>query len=232
MRFDAGRVECLQHFQTLGIFLDLGFRTGFRQIGAYRLDFGGHVKIAQQRADTFRTHCRAEFVTILFSLGEIVILGQQLAAGQRGHAGFGHHIGFEIQHAFDIAQGHVQHHAQPRRKRLQEPDVRYRAGQFDMPHALAPDLGQSHFHTAFFADHTAMLEALVLAAQAFIVLHRPEDLGAEQTVAFRLEGAVIDGFRLLDFAVGPGADLFRGSQTDLDRIEFFLLCDLLEQIQQ
>ena len=97
-----------------------------------------------------------------------------------------------------------------------------------MAHALAAHLGQRHFHAALLADHAAMLEALVLAAQALVVLDRAENLGAEQTVALRLEGAVVDGFRLFDFAVGPGTDFLRRRQPDLDRVELFLLRYLLE----
>jgi hypothetical protein len=54
-----------------------------------------------------------------------------------------------------------------------------------------------------------MLEALVLAAEALVVLDRPEDLGTEKAVALGLEGAVVDGLGLLDFTVGPGTDLVR-----------------------
>jgi hypothetical protein len=76
-----------------------------------------------------------------------------------------------------------------------------------------------------------VLEALVLAAQALVVLDRAEDLGAEQAIALRLEGAVVDGLRLLDFAVGPGTDLVRRGQTDGDRVEFFFGRQvLLEQV--
>ena len=64
-----------------------------------------------------------------------------------------------------------------------------------------------------------MLQALVLAAQALVVLHRPEDLGAEQAVAFRLEGAVVDRFRLLDLAERPRPDQVRRGEPDLDRVE-------------
>ena len=38
------------------------------------------------------------------------------------------------------------------------------------------------FHAALLADDAAMLEALVLAAKTFVVLHGPEDLGAEEPV--------------------------------------------------
>jgi hypothetical protein len=52
-----------------------------------------------------------------------------------------------------------------------------------------------------------VLQALVLAAQALVVLDRAEDLGAEQAVAFRLEGPVVDRLGLLDLAERPRADL-------------------------
>jgi hypothetical protein len=45
-----------------------------------------------------------------------------------------------------------------------------------------------------------MLEPLVLAAQALVVLDRPEDLGAEQAIALGLERPVVDRFGLLDLA--------------------------------
>src|SRR5690606_7676835 len=128
---------------------------------------------------------------------------------------------FEIKHALDVAQGDVQHHAQTARQALEEPDMRDRAGQLDMGHALTADLGKCDFNTTFFADDTTVLESLVLAAQALIVLGRPENLRAEQAVALGLEGTVIDGFRLLDLAIGPGTNFFRGSQRNLDRVELF-----------
>ena len=105
------------------------------------------------------------------------------------------------------------------RQRLQEPDVRNGRGQFDMAHPLAPHLLQRDFNAALFADDAAILHALVFAAQAFVILDRPKDTGAEQAVTFRLERAVVDGFRLLDLAEGPRQDpLWRG-QADLDFVE-------------
>src|ERR1700682_2863477 len=64
-----------------------------------------------------------------------------------------------------------------------------------------------------------MLHALVLAAQALPVGNRAEDAGAEQAVALRFEGAVVDGLRLGDLAVRPAPDFFRRRQTDADGIE-------------
>ncbi len=100
-----------------------------------------------------------------------------------------------------------------------------------MAHAFTADLGKRHFHAALFADHAAVLEALVFAAQALVVLDRSEDLGAKQAVTFGLEGTVVDGFRLFDFAVRPGTDLLRGCDADLNGVEMFSNVGLLlEQV--
>ena len=74
--------------------------------------------------------------------------------------------------------------------------MRNRTGQLDVRHALTSDLGQRDLGTAFFADHATMLHALVLAAQAFVVLNRTKNGCAEQTIAFRLKSPVVDGLRL------------------------------------
>jgi hypothetical protein len=118
-----------------------------------------------------------------------------------------------------------------RRQRLQEPDVRGRARQLDVAHALAAHLGLRHLDAALLADHAAMLQALVLAAEALVILDRPEDLGAEQAVALRLERAVVDGLRLLHLAVRPRRGSFRRREADADRVEVLGPPLLLEQLQ-
>src|SRR5438093_1456208 len=104
--------------------------------------------------------------------------------------------------------------------------------ELDVPHALATDLGERDLDAALLADHPAVLQALVLAAQALVILDSSDDPGAEETVALRLEGAIVDRFGFLHFAVGPRADLFRRGDPDLDRVELLFLRDLLEQIEQ
>src|SRR4029078_11682531 len=87
------------------------------------------------------------------------------------------------------------------------------------------------FDAALLADHAAVLQALVLAAQALVVLDRPADLGTEEAVPLRLERAVVDGLWLLHFAIGPGTDLLGRGKPDLDRVEFLVLLDLLEKLE-
>src|SRR6202021_999204 len=109
--------------------------------------------------------------------------------------------------------------ADARGQRLQEPDVGDGRRQRDMAHALAPDARQGDLDAALLADDALVFHPLVLAAQALVVLDRTQDARAEQAVALRLEGAVIDRLRLLDLAEGPGQDFFRARDRDLDLIE-------------
>src|SRR6266852_2346479 len=105
-------------------------------------------------------------------------------------------------------------------------------GQLDMAHAVAPHLRQGDLDAAFLADDAAILHPLVLPAQALVVLDRPEDAGAEQPVALRLEGAVVDRLGLLDLAVGPGADALRAGNRDADLVEALRSRNLPEDVHQ
>ena len=107
-----------------------------------------------------------------------------------------------------------------------------RAGQFDMAHALAAHFAQGYLNTAFFTYDAFVFHTLILAAQAFIVLDRTEDTGAEQTVALRLECTVVDRFRLFDLAVRPCPDLIRGGDGNTDVIEGVQTLTLPEQLHQ
>src|SRR3546814_19781908 len=92
--------------------------------------------------------------------------------------------------------------------------MRDRRGQFDMAHALAADLGDGHLGAALLAHHALVLHALVLAAQALVILHGTEDTRAEQAVTFRLERAVVDRLGLLDLAERPRTDTFGTGDPD------------------
>ena len=119
----------------------------------------------------------------------------------------------EIEDALEVLERHVEQQADARRQRLQEPDVRDRRGELDVAHALAADARQGHLDAALLADDALVLHALVLAAQALVVLDRPEDARAEQPVTLRLERAVVDRLRLLDLAVRPRLDLLRATRS-------------------
>src|SRR6185503_19829618 len=102
---------------------------------------------------------------------------------------------------------------------FEEPDVAHGRRERDVPETFAAHFGLCDFDAALVADDSAVLHALALAAQAFPVGDRPEDLRAEQAVTFRLERPVVDRLRLGHFAARPGEDLVRRRETDSNRVE-------------
>ena len=138
---------------------------------------------------------------------------------QRRLAGIEHDVGREIQHLLQRAGADLQKGAHAGRDSLEVPDVADRRGQLDMTHALAANLGLGDLDAALVAHNALIARALVFSAVALPVLGGPEDALAEQTVALRLERAVIDGFGLFYLSVRPFADLFGRREMDLNGIE-------------
>ena len=87
-----------------------------------------------------------------------------------------------------------------------------------MAHALAAHDGARDFDAAFLADDALVADAAVLAAVTFVILLRAEDFLVEEAVLLRALGAVVDGFRLGDFAVLPFENAFgrRRSEAHCD----------------
>ncbi|MEY4182015.1 MAG: hypothetical protein RLZZ217_641 [Planctomycetota bacterium] len=160
----------------------------------------------------------------------VVFLRKDLAFLQVGLARRRHHVGLAIQNLFQILQGYIEKVPDAAGEALQEPDVGHGGGQLDMAQTLATNLGLDDFHTALLAGDPAVLHALVLAAQALVVLHGSEDLGTKEAILLRLEGTVIDGLRLLYFAVRPTTDLLRGGKRNAHRHILQRILGLLEKI--
>ena len=131
----------------------------------------------------------------------------------------GDHVGREVDDLLEILRGQIEQITQPGRDTLEVPDVGYRCSQFDMAHPLATHLGASDLDAATLADDALEAHPLVLAAVALPVASRSEDLLAEEAILLRLEGAVVDGLRLLHLAVGPIANIVGGGQADAEFIE-------------
>src|ERR1700722_3664399 len=110
--------------------------------------------------------------------------------------------------------------------------MRHRRGELDVAHPLAPHLGQRDLDAALLADDAAELHPLVLAAQALIVFDRAKYARAEQSVALRLERAVVDRLGLLDLAIRPAPDLLRARHLDLDLVEGHCLAGLAKNLHE
>src|SRR5690606_35932588 len=119
-----------------------------------------------------------------------------------------------VQHLLEIFEGDVENVADTRGQALQEPNVSNRGSQVDVPQAFPANLGLDHLDAALLAHDAAVLHALVLAADALVILYRAKDLRAEQTIPFRLERPIVDRLRLLHLAVRPLPDLLRARQRN------------------
>src|SRR5439155_19965806 len=135
----------------------------------------------------------------------------------RVHAG--DHVRSEVDDPLEVLRGDVEQVAQPRRDALEVPDVRDRRGQLDVAHPLPSHLGPGDLHAAPLADDPLEPDPLVLPAVALPVAGGTEDPLAEQAVTLGLEGAVVDGLRLLHLAVGPGSDLIVRGQADPELVK-------------
>ena len=219
LRLVGGLPERVHHLQPLGVLqllLDGVLRAHLlAQLRRHALD----VDALEQLLDRFRAHLRAELLAVVLARLAELIFVQQLVRLEVGVARLDDDVGLEVEDALEIAQRDVEQVADAARQPLEEPHVADRGGQRDVAEALAPDLGLRDFHAALVADDAAVLHPLVLAAQAFPVGDRAEDLRAEEPVPLRLERAVVDRLRLRHLAVRPGEDLVRGRERDADGVE-------------
>ena len=220
LRLVAALAEAFHHAQALGVLqLLLLALLGLHLLAnlfAERFD----VDLLEQFLDALGAHHGDELAGEFLVELPLALVGDHFTAAQAGIVARLHdHVGFEIEHALQFAQRDVQQVPDAARQSLEEPHVRARAGQFDVAQTFAADARQRNFHAALVADDAAVLHALILAAQALPILGGAEDAGAEQPVALRLEGPVVDGLRLGDFSMAPAPDFFRRSQRNADRIK-------------
>ncbi len=145
---------------------------------------------------------------LLAGLAEL-LLGEELLVLERRVAAVDDDVVLEVDDPLQARRLHVQQRAEAGRHRLEEPDVHDGRGQVDVPHALAAHAAVRDLHAAPVADDALVLDALVLAAEALPVPLGTEDPLAEQAVLLGAVGAVVDGLRLLDLAVGPRTDVLR-----------------------
>ena len=177
------------------------------------------VHLLQQLLHGLSAHAGVEIVLVLFAHIPVFLLGENLIAHQRGLAGIGDDIGCEIQDLLQNPGADIQQQAHAGGDALEIPNVADGGGQLNVAHALPAHLGAGDFHAAAVADLALEADLLILTAVALPILGGPEDLLTEQSVPLRLEGAVVDGLRLLYLAKGPLSDHFRRSDTDFDCIK-------------
>ena len=210
----------MSDLETLRELLLVLLGTGCSELFFESNDQRRKIALAEKFLDGGGTHAGLEgsVAVGVFRFAEF-IFSEKLADFEGGVALFGDDVIFIVNHALQLAGAHVEHEADAGRHALVEPDMGNWHGQFDVAHALATDAAEGHFDAATVADHALVLDALVFTAGAFPVTGGSEDPLAEETAFFRLEGPVVDGFRVFHLALGPRADDFRGCHGDGDLVK-------------
>ena len=131
-------------------------------------------------------------------------------------SGLDDHVTLIIYDALEFLGTHAEQVADLVGQALEIPDMDHGHHQFDVAHTLPADLLLRYFHAATVANDALVPDTLVLTARALIILDRAKYPLAEQAIALRLVGPVVDGLRLEYLAEGTLQDGVRGSQADRD----------------
>ena len=101
-----------------------------------------------------------------------------------------------------------------------------------MAHSFATDFRLDDLDPALLADDASVAHPFVFATITLIVFGRSKYFCAKQPVTLRFKRSIINGFRLLDLAMGPRADHLFGRQRDLDRIKTERILGFFEKTQK
>ncbi len=217
-RLRLRRTEPFNHLHALGDFLAV-------LLGARVLHFLFEVRhqfikvdLAKKLTHSLRAHLRLEAIIVLFLRVRVFRVRQNLAFLERRVARLNNHPVLIIKDAFKLVRRLIEQQAHARRRALEEPNVAHWHRKFNVAHALTAHRSKRHFYTATVANNAFVLNLLELAACAFPVLRRTENLFAEQTFLLRTVRAIVNRFRILDLTVRPTTDRLRRSELNLDRI--------------
>ena len=232
LRLVHADAEGLNNLQPLGDLLALGIAVREPHLCTELFTEALDVEVANEFTDRFCAHLRVEGVPAeLLAECVIPLLRDDFASLERRILGIDDRVGDAVEDLLEILQRDVEEVTDAARQALEEPDVCDGGCQVDVTETLATNLALDDLNAALLADDAAVLHALVLAADALVVLHGPEDAGAEEAIPLRLEGTVVDGLRLLHLTMRPLPDALRRGQADLDRTEMEGILRLLEKAE-
>ena len=218
----AGLLEGLEDPEALGVaeppLLGRLLLHGLPEAVGVLLD----VDLLEEDLDRLGPDRRLELVAVLLPGFLVFLFVEELLFLEGRVVGVEDDVGLEVQDLLQVLDRKVEDQPDPARGALEEPDVGHRGGQQDVAHPLPADLGLRDFDPAALADDAPVLHPLVLAAEALVVVDRPEDLGAEEAVLFGLERPVVDRLGLRHLAPGPALDLVGRGDADPDPVEFQL----------
>ena len=149
----------------------------------------------------------------------VFVFVDQLAVFAAGLRRIDDDVFFEVENTFELIDGQVEQQAHATGNAAVVPDVRDGARQFYVAHAFATNFAVRDFDAATVADDAFVPNRFKFTAVALPVFGRTEDPFAEQAVALRTQGPVVDGLGFFDFAVRPLTNAIRRCQLDANCFE-------------
>ena len=174
----------------------------------------GQIELTQDLLDALGAHLGLELAAVLGTVLAVLFLGQELVGFEGSIPRVHNHVVLEVNHPLKARNLDTEQVAQATGHSLEEPDVSHWRSQVHVPHATPAHATVGDHDTTLVTDNALVLDALVLAAEAFPVLFGTKDAFAEKAIALGAIGAVVDGLGLLNFAVRPRTDVFGGCQRD------------------
>ena len=102
---------------------------------------------------------------------------------------------------------------------LEVPDVGHGSSKLNVAHAFTTNLGLGDLNSTALTNDALVADTLVLTTLALPVTGRAEDTLTEKAVLFWLQGAVVNGLRLLNLALRPTANVVGGGQSNTKLVE-------------
>ena len=211
----------MNQFETLCDLLSSLLALGCLQLLFQLCDQLIQINLLENIPDRLRAHFGHKGVTKLILCLAVLSLREQLFWFERGLPFIDHKVILVINNPFQISRCHVHHQSQSTGHTFVEPNVTHGDSEFDMPHPLASNTSQCHFHAATIANNTLKFDPFVLSARTLVVLRRPENPFAEQTAFFGLKRPIIDGFRIFGLSSTPGKNRFRRSDSNTDFVKTY-----------
>ena len=182
--------------------LPSGFGSHFPHFFTKMLIQTWKVDFQQKFFDRFCSHSENEVRKFIQHFPIILFLNQTVFfkfRTPRVH----YNVGIKIKYSFKVPQGHFQDGRNTAWNPFKKPNMGNRRSKLDVSHSFPAYLRLDHFYSAFFTGDPTVFHPFVFAADAFVIVNRTENFSAEQTVPFRFECPVIDGFRRANLSIRP-----------------------------
>ena len=222
----TGKTEAFDYLQLLDDTHAL-LPCGVLQLRLQLYGFLFQINVLQKLLNCFCAHCRLKGIAVFIISLSVFSFCQKLFVLQLCIPCIQYNVGCKVQNLFQCSGAHGKDQTHSGGNPLEIPDMGNGSGQLNMAHSLTSYLCFCYLNAATVADNAFVTDSFIFTTMTFPVFCGPENSFAEQTVLFRFQCSIVNGFRFFDFTSGPFMDFFGRCQTNLDGIKHdSLICIL------